>query len=193
MRGIHRSPVDSPHKGPLTRKKFSFDDVILLWCPGCFKILRLMIKGGYRLVRIKFSLSYFHSTVLFAKEMTASTSGARDNNYCRVARTQAHTGRSYNIMLDKYTQNVRKYGTILKYTNLTFHRVSTYGMHQCRPFYTDRKKLIHCHRLVRIPFLLLWFILCVMYLISHTLNSMIDWLIIFILVHQQRKHKRITW
>ena len=29
MRGIDRSPVDSPHKGPVTRKMFSFDDVIM--------------------------------------------------------------------------------------------------------------------------------------------------------------------
>ena len=28
MRGIHRSPVNSPHKGPVTRKMFPFDDVI---------------------------------------------------------------------------------------------------------------------------------------------------------------------
>ena len=29
VRGIHRSPVDSPHKGPVTRKTFPFDDVIM--------------------------------------------------------------------------------------------------------------------------------------------------------------------
>ena len=27
--GIHRGPVNSPHKGPVTRKMFPFDDVIL--------------------------------------------------------------------------------------------------------------------------------------------------------------------
>ena len=27
--GIHRWPVNSPHKGPVTRKTFSFDDVIM--------------------------------------------------------------------------------------------------------------------------------------------------------------------
>ena len=30
VRGIHRWPVDSPHKGPVTRKMFPFDDVIIL-------------------------------------------------------------------------------------------------------------------------------------------------------------------
>ena len=29
VRGIHRWPVHSPHKGPVTRKMFSFDDVIM--------------------------------------------------------------------------------------------------------------------------------------------------------------------
>ena len=29
VRGIHRGPVNSPHKGPVTRKMFPFDDVIV--------------------------------------------------------------------------------------------------------------------------------------------------------------------
>ena len=29
VRGILRWPVNSPHKGPVTRKKFPFDDVIM--------------------------------------------------------------------------------------------------------------------------------------------------------------------
>ena len=29
VRGIHQWPVNSPHKGPVTRKMFSFDDVML--------------------------------------------------------------------------------------------------------------------------------------------------------------------
>ena len=29
VRGIHRQPMDSPHKGPITRKMFPFDDVIM--------------------------------------------------------------------------------------------------------------------------------------------------------------------
>ena len=31
MRGIHRWPVNSPHKWPVTRKMFPFDDVIMMW------------------------------------------------------------------------------------------------------------------------------------------------------------------
>ena len=30
VQGIHRWPVNSPHKGPVTRKMFPFDDVIML-------------------------------------------------------------------------------------------------------------------------------------------------------------------
>ena len=30
--GIHRGPVNSPHKWPVTRKMFPFDDVIMAWC-----------------------------------------------------------------------------------------------------------------------------------------------------------------
>ena len=29
--GIHRRPVNSPHKWPVTRKMFPFDDVIMIW------------------------------------------------------------------------------------------------------------------------------------------------------------------
>ena len=30
VRGIHRRPVNSAHKGPVTQKMFSFDDVIMM-------------------------------------------------------------------------------------------------------------------------------------------------------------------
>ena len=32
--GIHRGPVNSPHKWPVTRKMFPFDDVIMMFPPG---------------------------------------------------------------------------------------------------------------------------------------------------------------
>ena len=32
VRGIHRRPVNSPHKWPVTRKKFPFDDIIMYTC-----------------------------------------------------------------------------------------------------------------------------------------------------------------
>ena len=33
VRGIHRGPVSSPHKWPVTRKMFLFDDVIMTTGP----------------------------------------------------------------------------------------------------------------------------------------------------------------
>ena len=40
VRGIHRWPVNSPHKGPPTRKMFPFDDVIMmiLWQEHVFPV-----------------------------------------------------------------------------------------------------------------------------------------------------------
>ena len=39
VRGFHRRPVNSPHKGPVTRKMFPFDDVILRnWATGHWTI-----------------------------------------------------------------------------------------------------------------------------------------------------------
>ena len=35
VRGIHRGPVNSPHKGPVARKIFPFDDIIMnIWYNG---------------------------------------------------------------------------------------------------------------------------------------------------------------
>ena len=40
VRGIHRRPVNSPHKWPVTRKMFPFDDIIMNWwyCHALYKI-----------------------------------------------------------------------------------------------------------------------------------------------------------
>ena len=35
VRGIHRGPVNSPHKWPVTRKMFPFVDVIIIVSPSC--------------------------------------------------------------------------------------------------------------------------------------------------------------
>ena len=37
--GIHRGPVNSPHKWPVTRKMFQFDDVIMHCILSAFSIL----------------------------------------------------------------------------------------------------------------------------------------------------------
>ena len=44
VREIHRGPVNFPHKWPVTRKMFPFDDVIMK-IPGCL-ILDLLYLGN---------------------------------------------------------------------------------------------------------------------------------------------------
>ena len=51
VRGIHRGPVNSPHKGPVTRKMFPFDDIIMevmknLWVNNK-SLLRSMFLSHY--------------------------------------------------------------------------------------------------------------------------------------------------
>ena len=38
VRRIHRGSVNSPHKGPVTRKMFPFDDVIMWWIKLCTRM-----------------------------------------------------------------------------------------------------------------------------------------------------------
>ena len=53
VRGIHRSPVNSPHKRPVTRKMFPFDDVIMVvlkrkMIGSCVKLKSLDLALGKR-------------------------------------------------------------------------------------------------------------------------------------------------
>ena len=60
VRGIHRCPVYSPHKGPVTRKMFPFDDVIML-CHGWNATTR------YYLSKMNFKLPASYSEILIKK------------------------------------------------------------------------------------------------------------------------------
>ena len=63
VRGIHRWPVHSQHKWPVTRKMFPFDDVILRWC--FFLIMQLLhfqiIFEGCELIRFECSSMVNHN------------------------------------------------------------------------------------------------------------------------------------
>ena len=54
VRGIHRWPVNSPHNGPVTRKMFPFDDVIMRWSDGIF------LNARYREIFRHFLWSWWH-------------------------------------------------------------------------------------------------------------------------------------
>ena len=45
VRGIHRESVNSPHKWPVTRKVFPFDDVIIVFGVLVVEKLRLLLKN----------------------------------------------------------------------------------------------------------------------------------------------------
>ena len=64
VRGIHRGPVNSPHKWPVTRKLFPFDDVIMqmwiiLWWEIDRKSWRLQILWKYHIWNHKYMWWYF--------------------------------------------------------------------------------------------------------------------------------------
>ena len=64
VRGIHRWPVNSPHKGPVTLKIFPFDDVIMSWVNGYYDAFACMacIKlTNRRYLTKKLKWKYNHS------------------------------------------------------------------------------------------------------------------------------------
>ena len=62
LRGIHRWPMNSPHKGPVTRKMFPFDDVIINSVVfdrfGCHFIIRRESFLLYAVVLLYRTVSY---------------------------------------------------------------------------------------------------------------------------------------
>ena len=52
VRGIHRRPVNSPHKWPVTRKMFPFDDVIMKLCVDNYRGLMISICVGKLFTKI---------------------------------------------------------------------------------------------------------------------------------------------
>ena len=45
VKGIHRWPMDSPHKGPVTRKMFPFNDVIMFNARAAYKVAPCFAKS----------------------------------------------------------------------------------------------------------------------------------------------------
>ena len=66
MRGIHRIPVNSPHKGPVTRKMFPFDDVVIASVSHSQKQWGKVLKEGTNVADVSWEklilrlLRYFH-------------------------------------------------------------------------------------------------------------------------------------
>ena len=78
VREIHRWPVNSPHKGPVTRKMFPFDDVIMThhtcsWCISWSQIHRMCCATSsgtldvHHLLQSALSNSIAHSWVIVSR------------------------------------------------------------------------------------------------------------------------------
>ena len=76
VRGIHRWHVNSPHKGPVTRKMFPFDDVIMEWKssdemgprtlrqPNMRKVDLWIGRNESPLIDIHYSIKAIHESVI---------------------------------------------------------------------------------------------------------------------------------
>ena len=69
VRGIHRGPVNSPHKWPVTLKMFPFDDVIMRWATcqvpcHVVKSLQLIWRSGTRRSNLRMSERHMSSSDL---------------------------------------------------------------------------------------------------------------------------------
>ena len=58
--GIHRGPVNSPHKWPVTRKMFPFDDVIMIYTHD---LLYFVLLWTYRAVYLPISIKASYSII----------------------------------------------------------------------------------------------------------------------------------
>ena len=65
VRGIHRGPVNSPNKGPVTRKKFLFHDVIM-WITSISTLWMLVAKHRVKIqYKPIYGIQYWHFGVNF--------------------------------------------------------------------------------------------------------------------------------
>ena len=69
VRVIHRRPVNSPHKWPVTRKMFPFDDVIMTWHHDMETLLTLLAPC-YHKDQVRSTLMF---SLMLAKQTTEQT------------------------------------------------------------------------------------------------------------------------
>ena len=65
VRGIRRWPVNTPHKGPVARKVFPFDDVIIKVLFLLLKCICCAGKGAWIFVKIEANVDYHHYCLPF--------------------------------------------------------------------------------------------------------------------------------
>ena len=87
VRGIHRVPVNSPHKGPVTRKMFPFDDVIMwkiaanLFRARCVTCLIYFRHNHYAVFMFNMSLNRLNRRIWFSASCKITTYPCHTNQY----------------------------------------------------------------------------------------------------------------
>ena len=77
VRGIHRLPKDSPHKGPITRKMF---DLMASWCKICTWFYYALFCGGS-------DISYWLIHTMFYQYASGLLHWDRDNQWRQASKT----------------------------------------------------------------------------------------------------------
>ena len=80
VRGIHRWPGDSPHKGPVTRKKLPFDDVIMLLYNVFFGQWNCSTSYGYHTIPTQAWPGYAQESSMFCMSHSALNSSPSGQN-----------------------------------------------------------------------------------------------------------------
>ena len=81
VRGIHRGPVNSPHKWPVTRKMFPFDDVIMFYSPCVRQDTPTTVSDSHSSLKNSKHSKYFDSSISGAIYKTALVHGI---SYCSI-------------------------------------------------------------------------------------------------------------
>ena len=112
--GIHRGPVNSPHKWPVTRKMFPFDDVIMITGLNTYNLMelcfaRLVVISCFELHEIEIY------SVWVSKSVCCANRGARRNSTCVDVKVQIK-------MLVRFVK-FEKAETVAIYSIFIFHAI----------------------------------------------------------------------
>ena len=105
VRGNHRGPVNSPHKWPVKRKMFPFDDVIM-WCPFLGHVFGAEWRAGsgYTLPRLETSGIFWGWGVYTGQSTTVPTAvWSREPQYHGTLKIRILSGAYDNMYTDVFS------------------------------------------------------------------------------------------
>ena len=102
VRGIHRGPMNSPHKWPVTRKLFPFDDVIMTYISTS-----VIIRDGLWRVTIRVQIAYCHQMIKWNMKLDDSVRAPRAPIGLAHISQQSNLNIKYEIL--KYVWSLSSY------------------------------------------------------------------------------------